>query len=195
MNIILLNGLKDSYKHQALQRIRENYTCTRTQMSSWSYTTDNTICFIHTKCQPYDSNDTLYSKHLIVLDEFLTFMTNATYSKVILCGANWEIDLVYDKTIASSEQTIPTQWQTIKSNNTITNVIFQRSRVNFITKRTEQYKTWAGSENAEPLMSELAVDKYDWFWDNINITGATIIDEDSLTEDEIYTRTNNIVTS
>ena len=44
-------------------------------------------------------------------------------------------------------------------------------------------------------MSELTVDKYDWFWNNINITGATILDEDSLTEDEIYTRTNNIITS
>ena len=93
MKILSINGLRFSCKHKIVRRIREQYTLNRTVYThtdeyntpnTWSIGTDGDICFVHTKCQPFNEPDefkkptgedpeTIVSKHLVFNESFLAF--------------------------------------------------------------------------------------------------------------------------
>ena len=116
MKILSINGLRFSCKHKIVKRIREQYTLDRTVYTdtdeynnpiNWSIGTDGDICFVYTKCQPFNEKDesniptgdypeNIVSRHLIFNESFLEFLSNADYKFLVLVGASWCVDNIFD---------------------------------------------------------------------------------------------------
>ena len=205
MKILSINGLRFSCKHKIVRRIREQYTLNRTVYThtdeyntpnTWSIGTDGDICFVHTKCQPFNEPDefkkptgedpeTIVSKHLVFNESFLDFLTNADYKFLVLSGASWCLDNIFDfETQAPSTST--SDYKAILNTKDVETTIF--------TQTWDNYKKCALETLAEDVFppshnfenSELDKPRYDWFVPQIDDSIHTVINEDELSEDEIY---------
>jgi hypothetical protein len=212
MKILSINGLRFSCKHKIVKRIREQYTLDRTVYTdtdeynrpiNWSIGTDGDICFVHTACQPFNEPDefnrptgehpeTLVAKDLVFNESFLDFLTNADYKFLVLVGASWCLDNIFDfKTQSPGEST--SAYKAILNTKDVETIIF--------TQTWDNYKKCAlDTVTSDPVFGhkldflqdyefedrQLDKNRYDWFVPQIDDSIHTVINEDELSEDEIY---------
>ena len=225
MKILSINGLRFSCKHKIVKRIREQYTLDRTVYTdtdeynnpiNWSIGTDGDICFVYTKCQPFsepetiligerefkiptgDYPETIVSRHLVFNESFLDFLTNADYKFLVLVGASWCLDNIFDfETQSPGEST--SAYKAILNTKDVETIIF--------TQTWDNYKKCALRNlvlDGTPLQNldvefedgfydgiefedrQLDKPRYDWFVPQIDDSIHTVINEDELSEDEIY---------
>ena len=205
MKILSINGLRFSCKHKIVKRIREQYTLDRTVYTdtdeynrpiNWSIGTDGDICFVHTACQPFNEPDefniptgehpeTLVAKDLVFNESFLEFLTNADYKFLVLSGASWCLDNIFDfETQAPSTST--SDYKAILNTKDVETIIFTQTWDNYkkCALETLAEDVFPPSHNFED--SELDKPRYDWFVPQIDDSIHTVINEDELSEDEIY---------
>ena len=218
MKILSINGLRFSCKHKIVKRIREQYTLDRTVYTStdeynrptnWSISTDGDICFVHTSCQPFNEKDefniptgdypeNIVSRHLVFNESFLEFLSNADYKFLVLAGASWCVDNIFDlETQAPSTST--SAYKAILNTKDVETIIF--------TQTWDNYKKCALRNlvlDSTPMQNfdvefedgfydgiefedhQLDKPRYDWFVPQIDDSIHTVINEDELSEDEIY---------
>lgn len=190
MKVLNINGLKYSSKHKIVKRIRDQYTLNRTQYTNWSISTDNDICFVHTVCQPYndDGSDTLVSKELIVNESFLTFLENANYDYLILCGASFFVDNIFDKSAENLDGQSTSAFKDILNTNEVETIIFSQSWDNYKVSAKSILKEDNAYDDSYDDFTDIKLGKlrYDWFMSKVDDSVHTIVDEDALSEDEIY---------
>lgn len=190
MKVLNINGLKYSCKHKIVKRIRDQYTLNRTQYTNWSISTDNDICFVHTVCQPYnnDGSDTLVSKELIVNESFLTFLENANYDYLILCGASFFVDNIFDKSTENLDGQSTSAFKDILNTNEVETIIFSQSWDNYKVSAKSILKEDDAYDDSYDDFTDTKLGKlrFDWFMSKVDDSVHTIVDEDALTEDEIY---------
>ena len=205
MKILSINGLRFSCKHKIVKRIREQYTLDRTVYTStdeynrptnWSISTDGDICFVHTSCQPFNEKDefniptgdypeNIVSRHLVFNESFLEFLSNADYKFLVLAGASWCVDNIFDlETQAPSTST--SAYKAILNTKDVETIIFTQTWDNYkkCALETLAEDVFPPSHNFED--SELDKPRYDWFVPQIDDSIHTVINEDELSEDEIY---------
>ena len=225
MKILSINGLRFSCKHKIVKRIREQYTLDRTVYTdtdeynnpiNWSIGTDGDICFVYTKCQPFsepetrligerefkiptgDYPETIVSRHLVFNESFLDFLTNADYKFLVLVGASWCLDNIFDfETQAPSTST--SAYKTILNTKDVETIIFTQTWDNYkkcalrnlildnISIQNLDVEFEDGLYDVFEFEDrELDKPRYDWFVPQIDDSIHTVINEDELSEDEIY---------
>jgi hypothetical protein len=218
MKILSINGLRFSCKHKIVKRIREQYTLDRTVYTdtdeynrpiNWSIGTDGDICFVHTACQPFNEPDefnrptgehpeTLVAKDLVFNESFLDFLTNADYKFLVLVGASWCVDNIFDfETQAPSTST--SAYKAILNTKDVETIIFTQTWDNY-KKCALRYLVLDNIpmqnldvefeddfyDSFEFEDRQLDKPRYDWFVPQIDDSIHTVINEDELSEDEIY---------
>jgi hypothetical protein len=170
---------------------------------NWSIGTDGDICFVYTKCQPFsepetiligerefkiptgDYPETIVSRHLVFNESFLDFLTNADYKFLVLVGASWCVDNIFDfETQAPSTST--SDYKAILNTKDVETIIFTQTWDNYkkCALETLAEDVFPPSHNFED--SELDKPRYDWFVPQIDDSIHTVINEDELSEDKIY---------
>jgi hypothetical protein len=190
MKVLNINGLKYSCKHKIVKRIRDQYTLNRTQYTDWSISTDNNICFVHTVSQPYnnDNTDTLVSKELIFNESFLNFLENANYDYLILCGASFFVDNIFDKSVENLDGQSTSAFKDILNTNEVETIIFSQSWDNYkVSAKSILKEDDAYDDSYDDFTdSKLGKLRFDWFMSKVDDSVHTVINEDELSEDEIY---------
>tara|TARA_S200002703_G_scaffold144551_1_gene138295 strand:+ start:399 stop:995 length:597 start_codon:yes stop_codon:yes gene_type:complete len=190
MKILNINGLKYSSKHKIVKRIRDQYTLNRTQYTDWSISTDNDICFVHTPLQPFndDNADRLISKKLIFNDSFLTFLENADYDYLVLCGSSFFVDNIFDKSAENLDGQSTSAFKDILNTNEVETIIFSQSWDNYKNSAKSILKEDDAYDDSYDDFTDIKLGKlrYDWFMSKVDDSVHTIVDEDALSEDEIY---------
>ena len=210
MKILSINGLRFSCKHKIVKRIREQYTLDRTVYTGtdeynrptyWSIGTDGDICFVHTSCQPFNEKDefniptgdypeNIVSRHLVFNESFLEFLSNADYKFLVLVGASWCVDNIFDlETQASSTST--SAFKAILNTKDVETIIFTQTWDNYKKCALRNLVLDVEFEDGfydgiEFEDRQLDKPRYDWFVPQIDDSIHTVINEDELSEDEIY---------
>lgn len=190
MKVLNINGLKYSCKHKIVKRIRNQYTLNRTQYTDWSISTDNNICFVHTVSQPFnnDNTDTLVSKELIFNESFLNFLENANYDYLILCGASFFVDNIFDKSVENLDGQSTSAFKDILNTNEVETIIFSQSWDNYKVSAKSILKEDDAYDDSYDDFTDVKLGKlrYDWFMSKVDNSVHTIINEHELSKDEIY---------
>ena len=190
MKVLNINGLKYSSKHKIVKRIRDQYTLNRTQYTDWSISTDNDICFVHTPLQPFndDNADRLISKKLIFNDSFATFLQNADYDYLVLCGSSFFVDNIFDKSVENLNGQSTSAFKQILNTNEVETIIFSQSWDNYKVSAKSILKEDDAYDDSYDDFTDIKLGKlrYDWFMSKVDDSVHTIVDEDALSEDEIY---------
>ena len=190
MKVLNINGLKYSSKHKIVKRIRDQYTLNRTQYTDWSISTDNNICFVHTVSQPFnnDNTDTLVSKELIFNESFLNFLENANYDYLILCGASFFVDNIFDKSVENLDGQSTSAFKDILNTNEVETIIFRQSWDNYKVSAKSILKEDNSYDDSYDDFTDVKLGKlrYDWFMSKVDNSVHTIINEHELSKDEIY---------
>ncbi len=194
MKILSINGLRYSCKHKIVKRIREQYTLDRTIFTSsdsgnWSIGTDGDICFVLTRCQRFNDDDRVekaLSRHLVFDEFFLEFLSNADYKFLVLSGASWCLDNIFDFNLQKSGKST-SAYKSILNTKQVETIIFTQTWDNY-KKCALDKLTYGGDITPITPFSDRELDKprYDWFVPQIDNSIHTVIKEDELSEDEIY---------
>ena len=145
---------------------------------------------MHTVSQPFnnDNTDTLVSKELIFNESFLNFLENANYDYLILCGASFFVDNIFDKSVENLDGQSTSAFKDILNTNEVETIIFSQSWDNYKVSAKSILKEDDAYDDSYDDFTDVKLGKlrYDWFMSKVDNSVHTIINEHELSKDEIY---------